>query len=181
MIKFIIDNFAIISGIVLAFKWIYEYSKNRKFEKNKFLLDRIEKFYALKSVSQINKILDWNAIQIEMGGNLIPVTDEIVMQSLITHDKKSEFTEVEVYLRGIFDEYFDELNELIILSKCDLIDSNNLRKFLIYWVKILNGQKKYKPSEFTKVIDEYLVYYNYDEVRKFINQSDKISFNFMSL
>lgn len=169
MLKFILDNFILIAGVATAIKWVYEYSQNRKFEKNKLLLERIEKFYELNCVKQVHKLLDWNATKIEINTSMVSINDQILLEALLTHDKKSSFNPTEVYLRSIFDEYFDELNELIILSKCGLIDDKNLRKFLKYWLQILSGKKRVKPKSFFQIIDNYLTYYDYDEVKKFIH------------
>ena len=38
------SDFVLIAGLVTSLKWVWEYSKSRKFDKNKFLLERIEKF-----------------------------------------------------------------------------------------------------------------------------------------
>lgn len=178
MLKFILDNFIFITGVVTAGKWVYEYSQNRKFEKNKFLLERIEKFYELKCVEQVHRLLDWNLSKIEINGDMVSITDEILCEALLTHNKKSSFNRTEVYLRSIFDEYFDELNELIILSKCDLIDSKNLRQFLKYWLQILNGSKSVKSKLFFKTIDSYLEFYDFHEVKKFIHSQDRTSWIF---
>jgi hypothetical protein len=168
IISFIEDNFVLIGGLAAAFKWIYEYSQQRKFEKSKFLLERIEKFYQIEEVKLVNKLLDWNSITITYDGKQYVIDDEALSLALVTHDSRSKFTSTEVMIRKIFDIYFDELKELIILRDCGLIDHDNLKKFLKYWIEILNGDKKNKPKDLVQTIQNYLEFYGYEDVLEFI-------------
>ncbi len=79
-----------------------------------------------------------------------------------------KYNEKEVIIRKVFDKYFDELNHLIILKDCDLIQESNLKKFLKYWIKILKGDKRNKPEIVITCILQYLDFYDYKEVKKFI-------------
>jgi hypothetical protein len=162
------SDFVLIAGLATSLKWVWEYSQSRKFEKNKFLLERIEKFNNLESTQKVQKILDWNSISIEINGVRVKVDDDILVESLKTHDQKSSFDSTEVYLRQIFDDYFTGITELIILSNTGLVDKRNLKKFLKYWIIILNGKKQNKPESFVKKIENYLKFYGYTEVLEFL-------------
>jgi hypothetical protein len=161
------SDFVLIAGLATSLKWVWEYSQSRKFEKNKFLLERIEKFNNLESTQKVQKILDWNSISIEINDVKVKVDDGILVESLKTHDQKISFDSTEVYLRQIFDDYFTGITELIILSNTGLVDKRNLKKFLKYWIDILNGKKKNKPESFVKTIENYLKFYGYTEVLEF--------------
>ena len=162
------SDFVLIAGLVTSLKWVWEYSQIRKFEKNKFLLERIEKFNNLKSTEKVQKILDWNSIKIEINDVSVKVDDSIILEALKTHDQKASFDSTEVYLRQIFDDYFTGITELIILSNTGLVDKRNLKKFLKYWVDILNGNKRNKPEIFVQTISNYINFYGYEEVSKFL-------------
>ena len=168
LISFIEDNFVLIAGLAAAFKWIYEYSQQRKFEKKKFLLERIEKFYESEDIKIVQKLLDWNEIKIQYDNKEYIIDDTILTEALETHDNKSSFNQTEVLIRKLFDNYFDELNELIILNDCGLVDGDNLKRFLRYWIDILNGEKKNKPKSLISAIDKYLEFYGYQELKDFI-------------
>ena len=162
------SDFVLIAGLAASLKWVWEYSQGRKFEKNKFLLEKVEKFNSLESTKKVQKVLDWNAITIEINGVYTKIDDSILVEALKTHDQKISFDSTEVYIREIFDEYFTGLTELIILSKTGLVDKKNLKKFLQYWVNILNGTNKNKPESFVKTIGNYLSFYKYEEVLNFL-------------
>jgi hypothetical protein len=168
LFEWIVDNFLIISGLIATIRWIWEYSQRRKFEKNKFLLERIEKFNNNPSVKKIQKILDWNSIIIEINGVEIKVNDAILIEAFKTHNEKKFYNKTEIYLREIFDDYLTGLTELIILSKTGLVDKNNLRKFLQYWLDVLNGKMKNKPKSLVNTFNNFIEYYGYSEISKFI-------------
>jgi len=170
--KWIEENFILITGVAASSKWIWEYSESRKFEKNKFLLERIEKFNSHHSIRTVQSLLDWNKISIEINGVSTIVDDECLVEALKTHDLKDRFTTTEFYIRQIFDEYFTGISELIILSKTGLVDSVNLRKFMKYWTEIMNGTKHNKPAELINSIERYLQFYGYSDVLEFIGKKE---------
>ena len=71
----------ILSAIAAVFKWIYEYTNKLRWEKNKFLLDQIEKFQSLESTQLMEKLLDWNSISVEIKGTHYKITDEILLEA----------------------------------------------------------------------------------------------------
>jgi hypothetical protein len=178
MIEYLSKNLVLITAVITAIRWLYEYSQNRKFNKNKFLLEKIQEFNNLDSIKTVNRLLDWNALKIDINGVPTLVDDTILINALITHNQRSTFNQTEVYLRGIFDEYFDEIRELIILADCGLVDRKNLKRFLKYWIEILNGTKKSKSKEFIKTIDDYLTFYDFMDVKDFISNKKTKLFDF---
>lgn len=167
-IDWTVDNFVLIAGLATTLRWVWEYSESRKFEKNKFLLERIEKFNNLESTKKMQKLLDWNSIKIDINGVSTKVDDSILMEALKTHNDKKTFDSIEVEIRETFDDYLTGLTELIILSKTGLVDKKNLKKFLLYWINILNGKKQNKPKEIINTFDKFIKYYGYVEVSYFL-------------
>jgi hypothetical protein len=168
LINWLENNFVLITGLGASIKWIWEYSQSRLFEKNKFLLERIEKFNSSESVQKVEKLLDWNTIKIDIDGVSTKVDDDILIEALKTHQQKMSFDSNEVYIREIFDDYFTGITELLVLSNTGLVDKKNLKKFLQYWINILNGTNKNKPETLIKTFHNYLEYYGYKEVLEFI-------------
>ena len=109
-------------------------------------------------------MLDWNKCKIDDEF----ITDEILISALETHNNKNKFTTLESKIRGLFDEYLDNLNKLIVLSETGLIDGKNLRKFMKYWFEILNGSKKNKPREFNEKLTNYMEYYDFGGILDFV-------------
>lgn len=166
---YILQNFVFVGGLAAGLKWIYEYSEKRKFEKSKFLLERVEKFDDLGNTKLVKQMLDWNKSKFTINGKVTVISDATLIDALITHDKKQQYTDDEVWIRGQFDEYFDNLNEFILLSEYGLIDKKNLKKMMKYWIEILNGQKNVKKKQFSISIKNYLLFYGYHDVAAFIS------------
>ena len=162
------ENFLYITAIITSIKWVYEYTNKLNWDKNKFLLDRIENFFKDKNTQNVEFILDWNKIKVESNGIEYKINDEILFEALQTHDIKHSFNGTELYLRGAFDDYFDKLTEFIILAESGMVSEKNLRKFLKYWIDILNGTKKSKSKNLVNQFSKYLEFYEYDKLKKFI-------------
>jgi hypothetical protein len=168
ILNFLVDNSVLLLGTFAAAKGVYEYSQKRKFEKNLFLHEQMNKFFAIEEVIVVHRLLDWNATKIQYNGIDYYFDDASILAGIQTHDRKNKFNEKEVVVRKVFDRYFDELNHLIILKDCNLIDESNLRKFLRYWIDILKGNKRNKPEIVITSILQYLDFYDYKDVKKFI-------------
>jgi hypothetical protein len=159
---------SIIGGFCAIFKWVYEYSKKIRWEKNKFLLDRLDNFHKLESTQVMEIMLDWNGTDVEYQGEKMFIDDDILFESFLTHDIKHRFTKKEFMLRSIFDDYFDNLTRLIFMAEMDLIEKKSLVIFLQYWFKILAGKYGNKSTALTIKIHRYLEFYGYDALIKFI-------------
>jgi hypothetical protein len=178
MIEFLKNNFLYITAILTGAKWVYEYSNKLKWEKNKFLLDRLEIFFNDNNTKNIHLMLDWNKIKIKSDGVEYKINDDIIFEALQTHDVKHTFDTTEIYIRGAFDEYFDKLNEFIILYDAGMISEKSLRSFLRYWIDILKGKKKSKSKTLINQFSKYLDFYGYRELNSFIKKDKTYIFNF---
>lgn len=160
--------FTLVAGTFTAGKWVYEYSEKLRWEKNKFLLSELERFHSNETNQVAEILLDWNGTNVKIGDEEMFVDDKILYDSLQTHDKKHKFSKQEFLIRGVFDEYFDNLTKLIFMSKVKLIEKKNLIMFLQYWFRILKGNNKNKSEELVKQINNYLNFYGYEELYEFI-------------
>ena len=158
----------LIIAAVAGLKWVYEYTEQRKWEKNKFLLDEVEKFMSLESTKCVHKILDWNSANIFYEGEKIKFNDKILLDALQTHNVKHSFNSTEVVIRKLFDEYLDNLTKFIILSKSKLIEEKNLVLFLEYWFDILSGDSHSKDRELVEQFHKYMDFYNYKNLYIFL-------------
>lgn len=149
-------------------KWVYEYSEKLKWDKNKFLLEQIEKFQNQESTKIVQKCLDWNGFTLNYDGKSFRVNDEFLIESLKTHNFKHKFTHEEVIMRKLFDEYFDNLTKFVIFTKSNLIYEKNLILFLEYWFDILSGDAKNKDREYVEQLHTYLKFYDYTHLYNFL-------------
>lgn len=164
------EKITIAIALITGIKWVYEYTKKLSWDRNKFLLERYEKFKSKESTKAMQLILDWNAITVELNGVNIRVTDEMFYESLQTHDVRQTFTVNETRLRKLYDEYFDDLNEFRLLAESGLISEKNYRLFMEYWFKIITGEKESKSPRVIKQLEHYLKFYGYSDLYTFMNK-----------
>lgn len=157
----------IITSVIGGLKWVYEYSNSNKWERNKFLLEKINEFESKEFITLVYKMLDWNSITIDWNGQSYLINDNILVEALKTHNIKQAFTRDETIIREIFDKYFDELNKLVVLSELKLVDKSGVESFIGYYLDILRG-KRGKNKELVDTFKKYLKYYNYNKLYKFI-------------
>lgn len=157
-------------ALVTGIKWVYEYTKKLTWDKNRFLLERYEKFKSKDSTKKMQLILDWNAITIELNENNVRVNDTMLYNALQTHNVVEVFNLNEVALRKLFDEYFDDLNEFRLLSEAGLISEKNYRLFMGYWFEIITGKKNNKPENVKNQLKTYLIFYGYSDLYDFMSK-----------
>ena len=157
----------IITSVIGGLKWVYEYSNSNRWERNKFLLEKINEFESKDFITPAYKMLDWNSIRIDWNGQSYLINDDILVEALKTHNIKKTFTKDETIIREIFDKYFDELNKLVVLSELKLVDKSGVESFIGYYLDILRG-KRGKDKVLVDTFKRYLKYYNYNKLYKFI-------------
>ncbi len=116
----------------------------------------------------MHTLLDWNSVSLEIGGSQVHIDDEILAGALQTHDKKNKYSSLEFDLRSVFDAYFDDLSELILLKKTGLVREKELLLYIRYWIDIMNGNKKSKKTELVDLLKNYLIFYGYQELHDFV-------------
>jgi hypothetical protein len=161
------ENMTLWAAIAAVAKWVYEYTKRLSWDRNRFLLERIEKFRSMESTGKVQTMLDWNGANVELRGKQVWVDDEVLVSALQTHDVKGSFTSTEFAIRGLFDQYFDGLSELVAMSRSGLVDKGNLRLFMRYWIDILGGRRG-KRKAVSDQFGRYMLFYGYEELHDFV-------------
>ncbi len=154
-------------------KWVYEYTKNLKWQRAKFLSEKMKEFFTDPEIKKALVILDWNSAKIEMAnrsGEKIEYKfdDYIIMEALTTHDKKHSFTFEERQVRNLFDYFFDRLSEINVWIETGLIEEKQAKIYLKYWIDIIKGNRKSKSRNYTECLQKYLDFYNFEGAKKLI-------------
>jgi hypothetical protein len=90
------------------------------------------------------------------------VSDSRVIDSLITHDLQSVFTEEQKYIRDLFDYFFNKLNQFQIYIDTDLVREKDVITYLKYYLNILDRTNKTKTKIYIKTIMRYIEFYNFE-------------------
>jgi hypothetical protein len=99
------------------------------------------------------KMLDWSGLKYEHGGRFTEhITDEKMWNALRTKD--TLFTDDEQYVRDCFDKLFDDFGDIEHYLSINLINWDDVRGRLDYYVSLLAKQKG--------VYKDFLVTYKFD-------------------
>lgn len=152
----------IIFSVVGAAKWIYEYTKKLKWERTKFLSEKMDEFLSDPEIKKVLTMLDWNSSKIEFNGELLRYDDNMLILALTTHDVRSSFSVEEKYIRTLFDNYLDKIMRFQIWIDTGLIDKKDTIRFLGYYLDIMSGKRKSKKKEFVHQLKKYMDFYGYE-------------------
>jgi hypothetical protein len=171
IINFILKIIPIL-GIFPFVKLIWEYTRDLKWKKSEFLAKEIKDFQSDENVKIVFQLLDWNSRKIKLKSNEYNISDNDLISALQTHDKKSKFSIQEAELRDIFDYFFDKLSLFNIYINNGLISEEELYEYIGYYVNILTSKTK-KPRLLIDTFDEYIRFYEFENVSELIERFKK--------
>jgi hypothetical protein len=159
--------------VVLTFiKITWEYIKGQKWKKSELLSKEIKDFFNDDNIKMVCAMLDWNARKIEIDGKVVLITDDVLCESLKTHNEKGKFSEVEARLRDIFDHFFDKISYFNIHIENGLVSQKEVLTYLSYYLHILSKPGR-KPKKLVKVFQNYITYYGFTNVEQLIEKSNQ--------
>ena len=151
----------IIFFIVGGIKWLYEYIKKTNWDKTKFLSEKMDVFYSDEKIKTILTLLDYNVVTIKIGNEEVFITDNKIMEALITHDLQNTFTDDQKKIRDLFDHFFNELSKLQIYIDTKLVRKKDVLIYLNYYLDILTRKNKTKSKIYIKTLRRYIEFYNF--------------------
>ena len=88
----------------------------------------------------------------------------IIIESLKTFDEQTAFEPIPFAVRVIFDEFFTELSTFQHHIDAGLIKLQDIKPYLEYWIKSINGYGKVHSDEVAAQINKFLNYFDYKAV-----------------
>lgn len=153
---------AFISGYI-------QYVKAQKWKRAEFVAKEIKEFEARPKVKLAMQLLDWNVRKYDIGDadneKDVVIHDGILEEALRPHDAKNSFNPTEVFIRDIFDSYFDSLERFNHFVESGLVTPEEFRPYLKYWIEILGDiNNNRKPEKCREAFWTYLDFYGYTGV-----------------
>lgn len=180
-VEMILQILAIGISMIVLIKGIFEYTKAQKWKKAEFVSKEVKEFFADFDVKRAMILLDWNANELPLkdgeldGKTKFFFTDNLILTALHTHKEMSSFTNEEAIIKGIFDIFFDKLATFDNYIKTGLINSNDIKPYLNYWIEILADPKNSRKGKNVKdKIWTYIGEYGYSNVASLC---EKFGFN----
>ncbi len=164
-------------SLLVLIKGIYEYTKAQKWKKGEFVAKEIKEFQNDFDIKRAMILLDWNSKDLDLKPNEIEgkskffFTDDLIKSALQTHREMSTFSHEEVVIKSVFDSLFDRLTLFNNYIETGLINTNDIKPYLIYWIRILaDPQNERKSKEVRNQIWKFVDEYGYDGVRAFCDK-----------
>lgn len=168
----ILQNLVPIVATLTFIKATIEYRKSQLWKESEFLSKEAKDFFSDEKVKVVLTLLDWNSRIIKINEKDFKVNDDFMIEALKTHNKKSKFSLEEAYLRDTFDNFFDKLSQFNIHCKNGLVSEQKVFNYFEYYFNILVTSER-KSKEFQRTIDNYLLYYDYTNVRELLDKYKK--------
>jgi hypothetical protein len=154
-----------IGGAFALWRWTID----QRWRRVQYAQQLLEKFFDKKNTKLALQMLD---VQGETDlpssetkrGQTVILTEEMLIISLRTLDEQTMFDEPHFTIRMIFDEFFTDLSMFQHHIDADLIKLKDVRPYLQYWIKGINGYGRIYTIELAKQIDKFLKYFDYSAV-----------------
>lgn len=121
---------AFISGYI-------QYVKAQKWKRAEFVAKEIKEFEAKPKIKLAMQLLDWNARKYDIGDSddekEILIHDRILGEALRPHNERSSFNPTEVFIRDVFDAYFDSLERFDHFIESGLVTPEEFRSYLTFY------------------------------------------------
>jgi hypothetical protein len=97
---------------------------------------------------------------------LCRVNEHLIINALKTFDQQEAFDESEFAVRMIFDDFFTDLSMFQHHIDAKLIRLNDVRPYLEYWIKSINGHGTVKSIELARQINKFLDFFEYTAIKR---------------
>ncbi|WP_080055311.1 hypothetical protein [Spirosoma aerolatum] len=167
----------LIAAITLSINACSNFSKS-KWEKTQFLVEEIRK---IKSEADNKLAIDffrYNISTLELytdktgADRWVIVSDDLLVQALEVDQNRNDYTETEVRVRSILNNFLDDFSFFNRYIDDGIITEKEAELYLKDWLKVLDYRKR-KSNKFQEKFSNYLKYYGYGEVSDLLEKYDK--------
>jgi hypothetical protein len=156
----------IIGGGFALWRWTID----QRWRRVQYAQQLLEKFFDKKNTKLALRMLDVQGktkLPSSAGEDkfqVITLTEEIFINSLRTLEERQRFEEPYFTIRMIFDEFFTDLSMFQHHVDANLIKLKDVRPYLEYWIKSINGHGQIYTVELARQMNKFLEYFDYTAV-----------------
>jgi hypothetical protein len=156
----------IIGGGFALWRWTID----QRWRRVQYAQQLLEKFFEKKNTKLALRMLDVQGktkLPSSAGEGkvqVITLTEEIFINSLRTLEEQQRFEEPYFTIRMIFDEFFTDLSMFQHHVDANLIKLKDVRPYLEYWIKSINGYGQIYTVELARQMNQFLEYFDYTAV-----------------
>ena len=167
-----IGLFGVIGGLGAFLTGFFRYLRTQKWKRAEFVAKEVKEFESKPAIMMVMRMLDWELRTYELypenkpGRQRVWVSDDTLCAALISHGDKQKFSKKEARVRDIFDQFLDGLEKFEHFIQSGLVNHEEFRPYLIYWIEIIGDKSKNrKPERFYEVFWRYIDFYGYHGVQ----------------
>jgi len=193
------------SGTIAALLFaLRQYKRSEQWKRSEFVAREIKEFESNPTIRNALLMIDWGERRINLflvekptEADQVKITRETLWRALLPHTIKSDypslstdasvemsnqsgaktkFTPVEAKIRDTFDIFLDHLERFANFIKSGLVEAEEFRPYLIYWVKTIASAniEEYKgDAEWRCTLLTYINVYGYKETIKLFSEYGK--------
>ncbi len=159
----------VFGGIVAFSVGLWQYHKAQRWKVLEFVANEIKDFEQQPSACNAMLMLDYEGMRIELFpkddkvvDRYVAVDEALIVQSLVVKQHRA-FTDVEVAIRDIFDEFFGHLERFDQYIESGLVGYRDFHPYLRYWLGILTEARSgLKSQRLVGAVREFLIAFEYD-------------------
>jgi hypothetical protein len=166
---FFLSNPGLVVGAVGGIWALWQYRKNQKWRETEFIAKEAKDFFENPLVIKALKILDWEARKIEFGPCNLKTVNRDLLRKALRWENADEFTYDEVYIRDLFDTFFDRFGRFEQYVNSGVVSFKMVKSYFDYWGGLLTGKwPDLLDHETLECIWGFLCHYEYTDVQGFL-------------
>jgi hypothetical protein len=147
-----------------------QYRENQRWRETEFIAKEAKDFFENALVINGLKILDWEKRKIEFDQNEKKMVNrELLRGSLRRGRDADKFSHDQVYIRDLFDNFFDRLGRFEQYIRSGVVSFPMVERYFRYWGELLTGGRLgLLDLETLLCIWDFLDHYGFDDAKLFL-------------
>jgi hypothetical protein len=154
------------AGIFALWRWTIE----QRWRRVQYAHKLISEFFAKPNTEKAVRMLDAERyIELfpeheDQAKRRVFVREIMMIEALKTSAEKDKFPTNEFRVRNIFDEFLTDLSAFQHHIDARLLKLSDIKPYLEYWIKAMNGYGKIRSDAFAHQLKKFLIDFDYEAV-----------------
>lgn len=157
----------IVGAVVVFGIGLWQYAKAQKWKRREFIATQMKEFESDEKIQLAMTMLDWNDRVLYFPSEAsdkpiaVKVDDALICSALLPHQLARRYSKEEELIRDCFDRFLDMLVRLWNFVDAGLINTDELRPYIQYWIKLISTRMPncwHEPEMFLLLLNHIQVY-----------------------
>jgi hypothetical protein len=168
--KLVLQILGLVGAAIGAGFALYQYRQNQTWRETEFIAKEAKDFFENEVVVKALKILDWEKRKIDFDQNDKKTVDRVLLRESLRRGRDADkFSSDQVYLRDLFDNFFDRLGRFEQYIRSGVVSFKRVERYFRYWGELLTGQRlELLDLKTLLCIWDFLDHYGYKDTKLFL-------------